>query len=817
MNRFITPTFEEELQVIPPAIRMRAQYILSHILIPSPVSEGNMPPLVLDVGCGNGVMTFMMAYHSPHMHFIGVDRNPQAIDRARKKFGALPNISFLTADIGDIPLAKDRVDAIICARMLGPFFSRYGYSHDAVARTLSRQMECLKPGGAFVLYDMMARADEDYILMEFPVAQKMRKRGEKPKNVHESDRAISNLIWFHDHARPKQADGCQGFFLEEMPQKLPFTRLFRLPAKWAYEFIIRHEIFGETFRKNVALELTCMNERQVCDLLPRLGCRVDYTGPWVNPYVIDNFFKPCFRLYDNGYTPLPYPEVGHIFVGQKFDGQPAVRICERKQSKDMPSSLFIRAVLDSASGETHDLVGLDDRQVRIIPYHVQKNEQTEAVERVQIYLHSRMAKAVANSVPRSGNNLDGREWSGYMPCAITVDGVRFDAAMAGSAKDRFTLIKDISGLRPDLSFELEAGPSGFPSPDMVELQMDCHYLPMHEVEQKPHAGIQAFDLDDVLRAITAGLIPDAWLEVQLTQLKLRLQGERLAWMQTDLPIGNEAPPADRIVRVRDIMAQVEEDIAAAKEQQFASKDDMRFRDTRGSTGELRAVRSVFVDEGLGENRISGLKSREIEFAVPIQKTINKAVILPLTRDLDGNAMAGFDLDHMPVPYRMGQREKMINLPSVNLPETVTNIDMAKEFLAEKFDTDADKVALIGPSFFSCIDVTPERIYPFAIARQGGWSIDPAKFYAPIQDLWIFDETDFKWSFLYKWGGALISMAHIGGYGVSYQSRIDENAKRFATLNPAKEAARTASISRWTPSGKNDNNTGGQDRRKHAIK
>ena len=185
-------------------------------------------------------------------------------------------------------------------------------------------------------------------------------------------------------------------------------------------------------------------------------------------------------------------------------------------------------------------------------------------------------------------------------------------------------------------------------------------------------------------------------------------------------------------------------------------------------------------------------------------------------------MAGFDFDHLPVPYRMGQRERMINLQTVELPDTVTSIEAAKIFLAEKFDTTEDKIAQMGPSFFTSIDHSPQRIYPFAIGRAGGWSFEAHKFYAPIMDIWIFDETDFKWSFLYKWGGAVMTMSYMGGYGASYQPRGDENDRRFAIQGSSnKQAAPTSKGGNWYGKKGNDNrrvaDRGHQpERRKNVI-
>lgn len=55
---------------------------------------------VLDLGCGSGYGTFLLAEAQPHSHFLGVDYDPQAISEAVRRH-ALPNLTFATGDPTD--------------------------------------------------------------------------------------------------------------------------------------------------------------------------------------------------------------------------------------------------------------------------------------------------------------------------------------------------------------------------------------------------------------------------------------------------------------------------------------------------------------------------------------------------------------------------------------------------------------------------------------------------------------------------------------------------------------------------------------------
>jgi 2-polyprenyl-3-methyl-5-hydroxy-6-metoxy-1,4-benzoquinol methylase len=55
---------------------------------------------VLDLGCGSGYGTFLLAQSQPRSNFLGIDYDPQAVAAAQKSY-SLPNLAFRTGDPTD--------------------------------------------------------------------------------------------------------------------------------------------------------------------------------------------------------------------------------------------------------------------------------------------------------------------------------------------------------------------------------------------------------------------------------------------------------------------------------------------------------------------------------------------------------------------------------------------------------------------------------------------------------------------------------------------------------------------------------------------
>ncbi len=102
--------------------------------------------LVLDVGCGSGLLADDMAgLVGPDGHVVGIDASPDMLALAEKRCADLPQIRLKHSNAEDIPEGDNSFDAAACVQVLL-------YVSDVPA-ALSEMYRVLKPGGRVVVVE----------------------------------------------------------------------------------------------------------------------------------------------------------------------------------------------------------------------------------------------------------------------------------------------------------------------------------------------------------------------------------------------------------------------------------------------------------------------------------------------------------------------------------------------------------------------------------------------------------------------------------------------------------------------------------------
>lgn len=712
------PKPQERLEALPKTLIRKAWFTMAHLVLEAGSSIAQMD-------CRDGALTFAMAAMNPQHHFTGLTRHGKAARAAAKTY-VLPNLEFKVMDGKTPPIAEGTLDAIINSFNLHDIYSLNRCNDKSVLAALHDQFTYLKQDGILFIEDFPLPPDA-YVRLEMP----------DETRIDFKDHKISIadlLVEYSEKARPFDNMAHRGFYLEELPARFPRTRLFRLPAKWAYEFILRKDNL-DRWDEELATEYTFFTERDYRRALRGMGARVLYTAPHWEEQVIKARFDKKFKLFDDGGNALGSPPTSFVSVAQKMNVGKSLVLQERKPLRNQPTGrLQITAMRDDIEGRIHDVICRGVETVEILPYRISD------AGILKVYVHEGLPRGLVNAVPRNGPNLDGKRWSGHMTEALALPQEYVHEIKPGDFKSLVRFSQNYLSLKPSLGAELEDGPGFYPAPESIDERIETRYLKIEKPTGAVHLPHVSFDIEGfstrgrlreidaqaILNAVGVGLIPSSRLEIQILALYERLGLPYQAWADCPLILKEETP--EEVTQLEKIISRL-------------SATDHRYKEVRGTAGQFRTVHATFVDEGQVDGGIEGLASRSMEFAVTEHKSMNVAVILPLTKSINGEVMAGIVEQFLPVPQRYKGNGYIVSCPSLPLPGEITNLEMARKYIAEKFEVPVDCVARMGESFFSHIGVTPQRIYPFAVSTAGasGWRkagrTHGVTKMTPLYDLW----------------------------------------------------------------------------------
>lgn len=693
---------------MPEYIQRKAALISAHFLLPAGAR-------VVDMGCETGEITYALAALNPRAEIIGVDRDEKSIAFARKNY-RLPNLSYQLTDIGVPEMEDDSVDGIINSNILHHVYSMGGYNPGDVTALLEKQMQKLKVGGTMLIRDYLMPPEGEFVLLELP---NQPSEGTKPEDLSDADL----LVNFSQTARPLTS-GCEGFFIEELMPRREGTRLFRLPHKWALEFIHR-----KNYRKDWVSELkeeyTFFTYQDYRREFARLGMRMVFSAPYSNPWVVKNCFKGRFQLYDEEYAPMGTPATNYFIVAQKVADKQSLVLEERRPSQKPVGDLQIMIVRDKKTGALHELVKRPGEYCDIVPYRITPDN------RLVIYVRSGYPRPIVNAVSRGSFNLDGKKWSGHLIEPITMDTVNMTDDVEENRKMIFDYVNNYASLRAKSEESWYVGDTYFPSPDRIDEAIEPVFVEV-ENPQKPTwpikedkevnfteiGTITELDGADIILASQVGLLPEPRLELHVFELMSRYNIPLPRWIGETMPKlpGQPIKPKDP----EDILKEVEH---------------AEFEEEKKGAVTLKPVKSVFVEEGKVGRATRGLSAQDVEFIMTEDGIENIAVVVPISRDWDNNLLVALEPKILPVPNRLGGDGAMLNAPSFTLPRNVKTLEEAKAFIAEKFRVPTEQVGQLGESYFTHTGVTPQRVYPFIVSSppEGGSGHKPQ--YAMIKRLW----------------------------------------------------------------------------------
>lgn len=711
-------TGETLLAEMEKTIPQKVAICTAHMLL----REGSV---VLDAGCADGLATTYFALKHPHVRVIGVDKNSDYIDRAAEKFGDIPNVEFICADMSTLDLRELKVDVALNLSFTHEPFSFTGYRHQTVEEIFAAELAGLEDNGVIITRDFnLPDQPEELVYLALPDHTHEFAGGKDLENM-----SMPELLRLYAQEANRFDNGdpdhhIKGFFLEDHTQAFKGAgqtvpqgwRVFYLAHHNAWEFIWRMH-YRTRFYDEAAEKYAFWTAAQHREMPEKLGARVLYTAPHENPWLLENRYRPNAMLFDRDLKPLPLPPSNFISVLQKIESGDSIRLREHRPSQTPPGYLQAQSFRSTASGEIYDMIARPGGDVAdILPSY------TDADGELMILAKSGYPRPLTNIVPRQMTpNIDGKNWSGHVmePLAVAhTNGAIGDTVMQ-------TLLER-AGFREDEVTVGEPALSYYPAP--AELNERVFSVPV-EVKSPPvqarplRGGYSGFSTDGTMRAYNAkglidaagvGMLAEARLEV-LVYDALRQHG--LApkdWL------GQSFTPAVTTGIPR----------ASLSDLQARAADHAVFKPTDQRSHWLDIVRSEFHEIALHDGSEKAIARKELEFVVPNpvnahNTSTNSVTLTCLTRDAGTNeVMLGLQKisptrSQFPAVQLGEGHSGHIAIPGLRLPNYVDHIQNVPGWIADTIgDVDPQAILRLGEGYFPSLGVLPNRVFPFVITEPG---------------------------------------------------------------------------------------------------
>lgn len=659
---------------------------------------------VADMGMGSGSGSFALASLYPGLQVVGVDINPEMVERARATWD-LPNLSFVLGDIAERCLPERSLDAILDSSVLHHVTTFSGYDNGAVERALANQVALLRDHGVLIVRDFLDPGPGE-VWLELP-ADDFHGARDDP----DDPQTCSTATLFERFARefrrllPEAQRGFDYRRLDGAPSDPipPGHRRYALAHTHAVEFVLRKD-----YRRDWDIEVleayTYATQAEMEALFARLGLRVLASTPIRNPWIVANRFRGRFVLRAPGGAALDTPATNYVIVGQKAPAGQGVRLTEAGSAAPvgyLELSHWRRLAGDAAQpGPVYDLVRRPGTTIDVIPHY------TTPGGLLRVLARRSFPRPIAGAGDARG--LDGAAPARYMSEPLNLQ--QTDKPLAQTAEE---LLEQFGGIGPDRIRRVSPGLAYYPSPgglqeEVRSLLVEIDPLDLDRRTRNPTGfsstgDLRGMEARQLLRSAQVGGLPEARLELNTYELLLRRGLDPGPWIGASIAL-EDCPLPRRIYTLAELGRR---------------PPRRRYRKTgaQHSTGflELRCSRFVEVD---AQGRQTG--ARDLEYVVPSRLSPH-TLALAVLRRCGGRVYLGVDDDDLPAAQCFTGHSQLLVAPAWRVPREVPGgLDGARAWalsrLAEEYGVQAAPDALwpLGGPYHPSPGATPEVVYPHAL-------------------------------------------------------------------------------------------------------
>jgi SAM-dependent methyltransferase len=643
---------------------------------------------VADMGMGSGAGSHALATLYPRMRVVGVDVNPEMVERAQQAYAA-GNLSFVTGDIAQPVFPAGFLDGIFDSSVLHHVSSFNGYDRDAVARALAHQVAQLRDGGSLIVRDFVAPPGGD-VLLDLPDDDG---DGSTDPRCCSSARLLER---FAREFRPLSSE--PGFHLRRIPaDEAPGLGIgwqrFRLDHRHAAEFLLRKD-YRADWESEVLEEYAYFTQPDFETEFARLGLRLLASSPIRNSWIVEHRFVGRAALRDLAGRLLEFPPTNYLVAGEKVPATRGVTF-EAGGSTSPTGFLVLHCFEHRASGQLRDLVRRPGTTVDVIPWF----QQGGALFVIARRGHPRPVLRA----PEAGAGLDGSSPVGYVtepilailsdkPVGLTVEEALVEAASI--------VPEDIQSLR-------EAG-TYYPSPGGIVEEVRAVHVevaPRFVAQALRNATgfstsglVRAIDARQLLRAAQVGALPDARLELNVYELLAARNESFGPWIGAEIQLTDD------------------EGIPGVSLDACVPRPERAYRVAQpgSSAGFLRLCSREFTERNAQGD---ALFAQPRDYVVPSRLSTH-TIACALLRRHAGTVLIGLDEDDLPAAQCFTGNSAIWVTPAWRIPPEFRELQPAIAWVRSQLEQTYGVVVMrtteLGGRYHPSAGVTPEVVYPLAV-------------------------------------------------------------------------------------------------------
>lgn len=296
------PDFDVYVSGMNATVRMKWKDIEKYII----------PGKIVDVGCGTGELTKIIAKKFLNSQVIGIDISDYFVQLSLKNSKDLDNVEIQQCDIVSKEFEPESITTKIFSSVIHELASYKGYNKEIPKKEIEDSYKELKPGGRIIIRDGVSPGDyEIYMWLD------------DKNGINELDHEKNKKLNIKDlSTEARFIRFCMQFKGKEWDYKITRIndiKLYVMDAHFAHEFMSKKE-YVENWDVETLEEFGIFTIEEYKHTLEKVGFDIVEIKTYKNPWIVKNWYENQLKLFkcEKGkLVEVDYFPTNIVIVGEK--------------------------------------------------------------------------------------------------------------------------------------------------------------------------------------------------------------------------------------------------------------------------------------------------------------------------------------------------------------------------------------------------------------------------------------------------------------------------------------------------------------------